>query len=172
MKTYLLYYKQEKNSEVSTMENSLEKMFTVEDIAQMTSLTDRTIRNYLRTGLLKGRKIGGQWRFNMQDIKNFLDSGEVMSTISSEYKQDVLDFIDNVNTKISGDRQSCVIIDLYISHDKANSINEKLCELTALDTMHQLRLCYEYSEEYQRARFTVFSSPEIAVKMLSLINEN
>ena len=154
------------------MENSLEKMFTVEDIAQMTSLTDRTIRNYLRTGLLKGRKIGGQWRFNMQDIKNFLDSGEVMSAISSEYKQDVLDFIDNVNTKISGDRQSCVIIDLYINHDKANSINEKLCELTALDTIHQMRLYYEYSEEYQRARFTVFSSPEIAVKLLSLINEN
>lgn len=154
------------------MENSLEKMFTVEDIAQMTSLTDRTIRNYLRTGLLKGRKIGGQWRFNMQDIKNFLDSGEVMSAISSEYKQDVLDFIDNVNTKISGDRQSCVIIDLYINHDKANSINEKLCELTASVTIHQMQLYYEYSEEYQRARFTVFSSPEIAVKLLSLINEN
>ena len=154
------------------MENSLEKMFTVEDIAQMTSLTDRTIRNYLRTGLLKGRKIGGQWRFNMQDIKNFLDSGEVMSAISSEYKQDVLDFIDNVNTKISGDRQSCVIIDLYINHDKANIINEKLCELTASVTIHQMRLYYEYSEEYQRARFTVFSSPEIAVKLLSLINEN
>ena len=172
MKNYLLYYKQEKNLEISTMENSLEKMFTVEDIAQMTSLTDRTIRNYLRTGLLKGRKIGGQWRFNMQDIKNFLDSGEVMSAISSEYKQDVLDFIDNVNTKISGDRQSCVIIDLYINHDKANSINEKLCELTASVTIHQMQLYYEYSEEYQRARFTVFSSPEIAVKLLSLINEN
>ena len=153
------------------MSNSLEHMYTVEDIAKMTSLTDRTIRNYLRNGLLKGRKIGGQWRFSVQDIKNFLDSSEVIDKLSSEYKREVLDFIDNVNTKISGERQSCVIVDLYIEHEKANVINEKLCNFTASDSINQMRLYYDYSEEYQRARFIIFAAPETSMKLLSMINE-
>ena len=154
------------------MSNSLEQMYTVEDIAKMTSLTDRTIRNYLRNGLLKGRKIGGQWRFSVQDIKNFLDSSEVIDKLSSEYKREVLDFIDNVNTKISGERQSCVIVDLYIDHDKANVINEKLCNFTASDSINQMRLYYDYSEEYQRARFIIFAAPDTSIKLLSMINES
>ena len=52
----------------------MEKLFTVEDIATMTSLTSRTIRNYLKDGILKGRKIGGQWRFTEEEIKNFMDN--------------------------------------------------------------------------------------------------
>ena len=55
----------------------MEKLYTVEDIANMTSTTSRTIRNYLKDGLLKGKKIGGQWRFTEEDIKNFMDSGTV-----------------------------------------------------------------------------------------------
>ena len=43
----------------------LQKLYSVEEIAQMTSVTTRTIRNYLRNGILKGRKIGGQWRFSL-----------------------------------------------------------------------------------------------------------
>ena len=40
--------------------NKLEKLFTIADIAEMTSLSDRSIRNYLRNGLLTGQKVGGQ----------------------------------------------------------------------------------------------------------------
>ena len=47
----------------------LQKLYSVEEIAQITSVTTRTIRNYLRNGILKGRKIGGQWRFSMEDIE-------------------------------------------------------------------------------------------------------
>lgn len=33
-----------------------DKLYTVEDIAKMTSLTSRTIRNYLKNGSLTGKK--------------------------------------------------------------------------------------------------------------------
>ena len=42
---------------------AFEKLYSVEEIAKMTSVTTRTIRNYLRNGILTGTKIGGQWRF-------------------------------------------------------------------------------------------------------------
>ena len=57
----------------------LEKLYTVDDIAQMTALTTRTIRNYLRNGMLKGRKIGGQWRFTQADVQAMLERGAVIT---------------------------------------------------------------------------------------------
>lgn len=51
-----------------------EKLYTVEDVAQITGLTLRTIRNYLKDGRLKGRRIGVQWRFTAEDIQALFDA--------------------------------------------------------------------------------------------------
>jgi len=54
----------------------MEKLYTVEDVAQMTGLTSRTIRNYLADGRLTGRKVGAQWRFTEENITAiFTDAG-------------------------------------------------------------------------------------------------
>lgn len=46
-----------------------EKFYTVADVAQVTGLTDRTIRNYLKDGTLMGSKIGVQWRFTEDEVR-------------------------------------------------------------------------------------------------------
>lgn len=46
-----------------------EKLYTVADVAEVTGLTSRTIRNYLKEGTLKGQKIGVQWRFTEEEIR-------------------------------------------------------------------------------------------------------
>lgn len=46
-----------------------EKLYTVADVATVTGMTSRTIRNYLKDGTLSGTKIGVQWRFTEEDIK-------------------------------------------------------------------------------------------------------
>lgn len=45
-----------------------QKLYTVADVAELTGLTSRTIRNYLKDGTLRGKKIGVQWRFTEEDI--------------------------------------------------------------------------------------------------------
>lgn len=147
----------------------LEQLFTVEDIANMTSMSDRTIRNYLRNGLLKGRKIGGQWRFTMQDIKTFLDGGEAMKEMKKKQKQEILDFVDGVNSKLTGERQTCVIVDLYISQKDATGLNEKICDFIAENMFSNMRFDYDYSDEEKRARFTILASPETAIKILEIL---
>ncbi len=52
--------------------SEVERLYTVEQVAKMTSLTTRTIQNYLRTGILRGRRIGGQWRFTATDIREMI----------------------------------------------------------------------------------------------------
>ncbi len=48
---------------------AFEKLYTAEDVAQITGLTLRTIRNYIKNGRLKGHRVGVQWRFTEADIQ-------------------------------------------------------------------------------------------------------
>jgi excisionase family DNA binding protein len=52
--------------------NVIEKLYTVEEVAELASVTGRTIRNYLKSGRLVGRKIGGQWRFPETEVQRLL----------------------------------------------------------------------------------------------------
>ena len=48
---------------------AFEKLYTAEDVSQITGLTLRTIRNYINSGRLKGHRVGVQWRFTEADIQ-------------------------------------------------------------------------------------------------------
>lgn len=54
----------------------LEKLYTVEEVAELASVTGRTIRNYLKSGRLVGRKIGGQWRFPESEVQRLLSGAD------------------------------------------------------------------------------------------------
>ncbi len=55
----------------------IEKLYTVEEVAELASVTGRTIRNYLKSGRLQGRKIGGQWRFPESEVQRLLTGGTI-----------------------------------------------------------------------------------------------
>jgi excisionase family DNA binding protein len=152
--------------------NELEKLYTVEDIAKMTSLTSRTIRNYLKDGSLQGQKIGGQWRFTMKNIKQMFSSGNIITDIANNKKQQVLDFIDGVNTDIQGETQVCAIVDYYCENQKAgHQIYEKL--VTVINNRENnspmAKFDYEFIEKENKARFTLFGDPDYIIKTLQLL---
>jgi len=141
--------------------NEFEKLYTVEDIAQMTMLTTRTIRNYLKDGLLTGRKVGGQWRFTSMDIEGLFENSSFEADISNSRKQEVLDFMDGINTDIDGDIQICTIVDYYCSDTAmAKELSDSFTDIISnqtLTTRH--KYYYEYIEKEQKARYTFMGSP-------------
>ena len=148
----------------------LEKLYTVEEIAQMTMLTTRTIRNYLRDGILKGRKIGGQWRFTSDDVERFMDSGTVGTAIADDAKQSVLDFVDGVNTDITGEVQICAIIDLYVKQEAAKRRSDEFCALIDSgkgETCFKYK--YVYSQDEEKARYIIFASPGFISKAMDVL---
>jgi len=151
----------------------MEKLFTVEDIAKMTSMTTRTIRNYLKDGILAGRKIGGQWRFTEGDINKFMGSGNVYNELLAKNKQDVIDFIDGINTDYTGEIQACTIIDLY---HEVSIVNEKREKLVAFINSggnnlkpNFMRYAYEYIEGEQKGRFILFAPPNYLIEALKIL---
>lgn len=47
-------------------------LYTVEELADLFKVTQRTIYNYISTGQLKGYKIATKWRFSKQNIQDFM----------------------------------------------------------------------------------------------------
>ena len=155
--------------------HELEKLYTVEDIAKITGLTTRTIRNYLKDGSLEGKKIGGQWRFTISNIENLFNNGTVSKDIQDNKKQQVLDFIDGVNTDMNGSIQICTIVDYYCDNiESANQMSDKLIEVVNNDneeTNNSARYSYEYIQKEGKARFTLFGSPSFMIATLKLLEQ-
>lgn len=38
------------------------KIYTLRNLAKILNLTERTMHNYIKSGKLKGQKIGGKWQ--------------------------------------------------------------------------------------------------------------
>lgn len=53
----------------------MEKMYTIEDPAAFTELTDRTLRSYWKEGRLTGTREEGAWRFWPEDVGRLLQDG-------------------------------------------------------------------------------------------------
>lgn len=84
------------------------KFYTVADVASITGLTQRTIRNYIKDNTLHGQKIGVQWRFTEEDIKRlFKETDESLKLFSLE-SNPASDFILDTS---KDEPCSCMILD-------------------------------------------------------------
>lgn len=97
-----------------------QKFYTVADVARVTGLTSRTIRNYIKAGELHGVKVGVQWRFTEADITHLFQETDGREDLSSLGGNRVSDFLErdlNVNTlneegEEKKDTEACVILDM------------------------------------------------------------
>jgi|GEM_PF-1550640 len=62
----------------------MEKVYTPEEIAGHLQVQERTVYTWLRSGRLKGAKLGRLWRIRASDYEAFLES----STINSRRNDD------------------------------------------------------------------------------------
>ena len=74
-----------------------EKLYSISDIAKMTKLTDRTIRNYLAKGNLKGVKVGGQWRFTKEDVKALFSNDKFEDDMKNKTENTIVNFFNSAN---------------------------------------------------------------------------
>ena len=75
-----------------------EPLYSIADVAKITKLTDRTIRNYLAKGILKGKKIGGQWRFTDQDLCMLFSNSYFENDMKNKVENQIIDFFNKNET--------------------------------------------------------------------------
>lgn len=78
------------------MPNSLERIFTPEEVADRLSVTPKTIKDWLRSGNLRGIKAGRLWRIRESDLEDFLrrkelkDIGKIRAADEANFKTAIL----------------------------------------------------------------------------------
>lgn len=104
-----------------------EKLYLINHLTLITGLTDRTIRNYIASGILKGEKINGMWHFTPEEVDAFIKNPAVRPSIIAKNNSVVYDFMLNDSKK---EEEACVILDIpnadikTVSEFFCNSINE------------------------------------------------
>ena len=53
------------------------KLYDVEEVAEMLSVGEPTIRRYLREGKLKGKKLAKRWYVSEENLKDYFQPEEV-----------------------------------------------------------------------------------------------
>lgn len=87
----------------------MKELYTIQDVALITGLTDRTLRNHLALGNLEGEKAGSAWQFTPQQVDAFVKLPQVWPGIQAKKNAIVYDFL---LTKSKKTRKMCVILDL------------------------------------------------------------
>lgn len=92
-----------------------QKLYTVADVAELTGLTSRTIRNYLKDGTLRGKKIGVQWRFTEEDINRLFSEVDAAGKKVIHPEDVISDFLKETKQET---HRSCLVIDIPFAGDE------------------------------------------------------
>lgn len=49
------------------------KLYSLKDLVELLKVTERTLHNYIKSGKLKGQKIGGRWQISEANLQKFLN---------------------------------------------------------------------------------------------------
>ena len=138
----------------------LKDTYTINEIAQMTGLTTRTIRNYLNDGHVSGEKIDGKWVFTVEDFEAMLENPYVEQAIKAKNNAPVFDFL---NADKKSGNSVCMIIDRCISDEEAMQLCYKMSDLVEESKKVEFRL-----EKKEKNLRIVLAGPEEEVKKIYL----
>lgn len=125
-----------------------QKLYTVADVAELTGLTSRTIRNYLKDGTLRGRKIGVQWRFTEEDIERLFSEVDAAGQKVLHPQDVILDFLRE--TEEEGLR-GCLVLDIPCETEQMREYAEKIRECAG-ENEETLLFAWEEVEGHQVLR--------------------
>lgn len=128
--------------------------YTIQDIAGMTGLNERTIRSYLADGLLKGEKTDGAWRFTAEHFGDFLRQDMVRASVQAKANAVVYDFLITDRRKESA---TCLILDQPSAEGQEPGLREALSEQV---NRLELRWAYRYQDGMARS---ILSGPPAAL---------
>lgn len=102
--------------------NATGNFYLISHLTLFTGLTDRTIRNYISSGILQGEKINGLWHFTPEQVDAFIRHPSVRPSILAKQNSIVYDFLLDTKKQTA---TACIILDLPGYNSK--TVSEFFC---------------------------------------------
>ena len=133
-------------------------MYTIEQLATMTGLTTRTLRNYLKSGLLQGTKNEGIWQFSEEQIGDFVTHPTVRPSIQAKHNAIVYDFLAGCD---AAPNEACVLLNLTAEKEEARAISDFFCN--AVSRFQHIRFAFTYQNRTARI---ILKGPEAGIQQI------
>lgn len=142
------------------MSKKEEKHYSIADLALMTRLSTKTIRNYLKMGLLKGEKVDGTWLFSKNEIGDFFQERFVKGALEIKRNGQVLDFLSGMQEK----NKACLVFDReFVTHDELlvyiTKFIEEVNRMNSQGKEEGLDFSFWKDEQSNLARLTLIGNP-------------
>ena len=121
--------------------------YTINDIATMTGLSTRTVREYMKLGFLSGEKENGVWRFTDEAMGALFANGAVAPSIKAKRNALVYDFM--LDEKKKSD-ELCAVLDLMAEGKDAMDISGFFCSAINSGEFSGLAFGFEHSGKNAR----------------------
>lgn len=122
------------------------KNYSINDLALMTGFTTRTLRNYIKSGMLKGEKENGVWRFTEKNYYEFMSVSEVSKGLASKRNAQVNDFLFNDKKT---ENQVCMIMDLR-DRENETEVSDFFCNLINTNQVEGVKFSFSKHGKYTR----------------------
>lgn len=143
-----------------------QKFYTVADVAEITGLTGRTIRNYLKDGTLHGRKIGVQWRFTEEDVENLFSETGGLRSVAVLQEEMISDFIKEVKEQ---EKRSCLVMDIPVEEGQAE---EYLGIIENLLSEKEVQGVLDYRKSNRAIRLVLRGMTEYILEIMTKIEKD
>ena len=141
------------------MEN-IGNCYLINHLVLFTGLTDRTIRNYLSSGILQGEKINGLWHFTPEQVNSFIRHPSVRPSILAKNNSVVYDFmLDNKKDHF----EICMVLD--IPNGTPKEISEYFCYHISNGNYQNIHFSFDGVEKVHRVILKGY-----ATEVLQLVN--
>lgn len=111
-----------------TFYNGTGEYYTLAHLTLFTGLTDRTLRNYIRAGVLEGEKINGVWHSSLEQTEAFLHHPMVRPSIQAKQNSVIYDFLLEDRKK---EPRMCMVLDL--PGEDREEVSEFFCKRISQD---------------------------------------
>lgn len=112
--------------------------YLINHLVLFTGLSDRTIRNYIASGILQGEKINGLWHFTPEQVEGFICDPAVRPSILAKNNAIIYDFLLDDGKK---DCETCMILDLPGEDRKA--LSEYFCYRISNEDFHHVQFSFD-----------------------------
>lgn len=138
--------------------------YSITDIATITGLSTRTIRNYIKNGFINGSKKDGAWIFDENEVGKLLNEPFVSQSIQIKSDSIVKDFI---NVKKKSVNSVCSIFDYVVNNfEEAEILCDKIIENIDSKQYGKINFSFKYDHKINVVRIIISGETKQILQMM------
>lgn len=135
--------------------------YIINEIAMMTGFSTRTLRSYIKQGILKGEKIDGVWKFSADNFIDFISDSNIICGIKSKINAQALDFLADDKKK---ENYICTVLDFYVEDEESEEISDFFC--SQMNCSAKSSTSFSLRRDGKNTRVTLTGPEDIVSEMI------